>query len=640
MKKYISLFITMVLLPTITFASSGTNDLPLEVAVIMEAFVSIHMSIFVLLPLSKLISQENSKTTFWKLFAIRIAILVFFDLFITTAIAIVDFIAIFVGAFLVVPIWGAIKKQNPYNSKSSTTITNSSQTTSTETILKCAKCGGILKVEHKFCTSCGAPFEGNNVTVSSVPKVLVTPTDFDPIFNNTEDKLLEEFINRELVKNQIDLKSNLIPTDILKRKNILNIIFSILVFIYISLIFFHFPIYTYVIGIIILFIFFKLTRNYNLIKYLKKEIKARPSEKISNIVMNVKNSFVSDNSKTLRIGCILIAVILPLIIFINPKILYEKVDGGYAVRFYAFGLTNFKTATIPETYKGEKIISLRGNTFSNMPFLETVVLPDSIIEIRGQAFKNDKNLVNVNIPSNLKYLGGGAFYNCQSITSITLPDTLTYLGGEVFYNATSLETIKLSKNLTEIRGDSFKYCTSLKNIEIPDNVTRIGAHAFYGNASLSEVKFTENSKLNEIGSSAFRQCSRLYEIVIPKNVYVNERAFKESPTIVKKFGDVVDSSKYDYTYDTFIYMKFNEKTEINKYKTNAKIQDAYITLISVKKNNSSNEFTLKYTNHNNETTFTLSQNQRYKIFDNIAFEISSDYVLKYDDSISLNVYYN
>ena len=70
----------------------------------MEAVVSIHMSVFVLMPLSKIISKDNSKKTFWILFGIRVAILLFFDLFITTGIAIVDFMAVFIGGFILIPI--------------------------------------------------------------------------------------------------------------------------------------------------------------------------------------------------------------------------------------------------------------------------------------------------------------------------------------------------------------------------------------------------------------------------------------------------------------------------------------------------------------------------------------------------------
>ena len=366
--------------------------------------------------------------------------------------------------------------------------------------------------------------------------IYVTPRDFDPIYNKSEEQLLEEFIKKELVKSNIT-ETTQIPKDALKRKQILSIIFAILIFIYVSIIFFHFPILTYITGFIILLIFSIATRKYSLIKYLKKEVKSRPNEKISNIVMNTKNSLVDDNSKLFRRICVIASIIISLAIFIKPRILYEETEGGYAVRYYIFGLTEYNKAEIPATYKGKKVVALRGNSFSNMPLLKEVKLPDTIKEIRGQAFKNDILLERVNIPNNLEYLGGGSFYNCKSIKEIELPDTLTYMGGEMFTGASKLEYIKLSNNLTEIRGNSFENCISLKSITIPSKVTRIGGHAFYGNTSLSSVIFEEDSELKEIGSSAFRQCTNLRSITIPKKTVVNSRAFKESPTIIKYFED-------------------------------------------------------------------------------------------------------
>lgn len=423
-------------------------------------------------------------------------------------------------------------------------------------ILKCAKCDSVMTVNHKFCENCGAAFSGDNVKVEMDPNASakkfqsdvptkpeelkeprVLPTNFDSIFNMSEDAMVNEFINRELNKAGIDKKSKLIPSDVLKRRKILNVIFSVLVFILVSLIFFHFPIFTYIAGIVILFLSYKLTRMFNLMSYLTKQLKSRPSEKVSNIVMSVKTTMVEDTSKKILLPGILIAIILPLIIFIKPIILYEKVEGGYAVRYYVFGVTKFTSVTIPEEHKNEKIISLRGNTFSNMPFLSKVTLPDTIIEIRGQAFKNNRSLKIVKLPSNLNYLGGGAFYNCTSLENIELPDSLTHLGGESFYNARKLRNVKLSANLTEIRGSTFENCSSLQNIVIPDSVTRIGGHAFRGNSSLSSVYISENSNLVEIGSSAFRMCNKLYEITIPRHTSVNYRAFKESPTNVKRYGD-------------------------------------------------------------------------------------------------------
>ena len=448
----------------------------------------------------------------------------------------------------------ASKKTTNSSVNKNTNVVSGTQTVPkiSDFVLKCAKCGSELKINSKFCGNCGEPFDGNNVKVelsstatdpalkvdTPLPQQnFISPGSFDSMFGLSEDAMLNEFINRELTKAGVDKNANLIPGDILKRRIILNIIFSVLVFLLVCLIFFHFPIFTYIGGIVILFLSYKLTRMYNIMSYLKKQLKSRPSEKVSNIVMGMKESLTQDTSKKVLLPGILIAIILPLIIFIKPVILYEEMEGGYGVRYYIFGLTNFKTATIPEVHNNEKVISLRGNTFSNMPFLEEVTLPDSIIEIRGQAFKNNKKLKSIKLPSNLNYLGGGAFYNCTSLESIEIPDSVTEIGGEAFYNAKKLKSIRLSNNITEIRGSTFENCISLESIVIPDSVTRIGGHAFYNNDSLSSVSISENSQLTEIGSSAFRLCRELYEITLPKCTSVNERAFKESPTNIKRWGE-------------------------------------------------------------------------------------------------------
>lgn len=415
----------------------------------------------------------------------------------------------------------------------------------TDTNLKCKNCGGNIKVTDKFCGNCGQPCnpskQNTEIVDPPIQKKIVTKANFDSMYNLTESQLLEEFINRQLSKLQIDKNSKVIPASLLKRKQILNILFVLLLFIYIILIFFHFPLLTYLIGLVLLIILFKYTRNYNMLKYLKKQIQERPSEKVTNIIMNVKTTFVPNKTKPIFIVGIVAAIILPLIIFAKPITFYEKMDNGYGVRFYTFGLTNFKTVNIPETYKGEEIVSIRGNVFANMPFLEEVNLPNSITEIRGKAFKNDISLTKINIPDSLEYLGGSAFYNCSSLRSVKLPDTLTYMGGETFYNAYSLENIELSKNLQEIRGNTFEECSSLISIDIPDSVTRIGGHAFYGASRLSEVNITENSNLEEIGSSAFRECSSLLSIRVPKQTYINSRAFKNSPTSIYYYDEYSDT---------------------------------------------------------------------------------------------------
>lgn len=365
--------------------------------------------------------------------------------------------------------------------------------------------GMTLSMEEKVQTAAEAVIHAPAAD-ETVTGRIVHAEDFDPLFAMPEEDCVEGFIKREMQRAGITEEQNLIPEDMLRRKNILNAILAVLLFVYISLFFFHFPMKTYVIGLLILVVYAFLASRYQLIKYLKKEIRSRSQEKISNIVMNVKASMVPDYSKKLKWALIAVAVAGSLLLFSKPRIFYEQADDGYYVRFYVYGLTNMTTATIPDTYQGEKVVGLRGNTFSNMPFLSEVTLPDSITEIRGQAFKN-----------------------CRSLERVTLPEHLTYLGGEAFYHCSSLEEVNLPAGLTEIRGNTFEECTSLLRIEIPDNVTRIGGHAFYGNTSLEEVVISPDSKLQQIGSSAFRCCDSLREITLPRGVSVNERAFKETP---------------------------------------------------------------------------------------------------------------
>ncbi len=415
-------------------------------------------------------------------------------------------------------------------------------------ILKCNKCGNTVNVNDKFCTHCGEAISDNNIKVTL--KKILKITDFDPIYRGSDDSLLEEIIKKELEKSGVSTNTKLIPQSILKRKFILNIIFCFLTFIYVCLIFFHFPILVYIVGLIILFIFYRVSNNFDFIKYLKKSIKERPNEKMSNIVMSNKLTLVEDNSRVSKNILIVVSIVFGIILFYKPHIMYEKTDGGYAVRFYTYGLSNFDSVTIPETYKGEKVVSLRGNTFSNMFFLKKVSLPDTITSIRGQAFKNCFKLKEIDLPSMLEYLGGGAFYNAKSLKGIVLPDTLNYLGGEAFYNNSSLVEVKLSNNLQEIRGDTFSGCYSLLNIEIPDSVTRIGGHAFYENYKLNNVVISPNSKLQSIGSSAFRKCYHLSEITIPENTLVNDRSFKESPTVINRYVSQSSLEKHILSINT------------------------------------------------------------------------------------------
>lgn len=99
---------------------SEFDDIGLGMAIFMEAFVSIHMSVFVLFPLAGIINKNKVPQTFAVLFGIRLVILIIGDIIAPGIMAIIDFMAVFFGAFVIVPLLGGFKAvtfkgQNTYN---------------------------------------------------------------------------------------------------------------------------------------------------------------------------------------------------------------------------------------------------------------------------------------------------------------------------------------------------------------------------------------------------------------------------------------------------------------------------------------------------------------------------------------------
>lgn len=78
--------------------------------------------------------------------------------------------------------------------------------------------------------------------------------------------------------------------------------------------------------------------------------------------------------------------------------------------------------------------------------------------------------------------------------------------------------------VTNIKYNGFVGCTSINSIFIPNSIISIEGSkvsnqgSFYGCTSLSVVVFQEKSRLENIGSFAFRNCIGLESIVIPRSI--------------------------------------------------------------------------------------------------------------------------
>lgn len=591
------LLVVLMLIPRTVLASGGKDPFSIWFALAMEAFISIPMSELVLFPLSRKISKDNSKKIFGILFGIRWVFLLFCDFFITPEIAIVDFIFLFIGAFIVAMsfIFGKSNQAFDNNVLLKSNVTSG-------IILKCTKCGNILQVTDKVCSVCNTPFDGNNVQIIQDTSPIVT---FNTTYSVSERIILQNMLKEE-IKNQGEDVKILSTRNLNVKKDILLGIFGIVTLISTLLYFFNYPIIVSgVIEVIALFIYFIIYNKFSVLNFLIKKIIKSPDEDISKVVNNVINEkqivFLPNVVKFMIV--VFAVIFLSCMFFFQPRILYTRYGDGYKVFRYTKGIiSDREEIVIPDTYKGKKVIAIgegafqntnilkivlpygiesiktkafynasniqsleipssvveiRGEAFAHMTNLTSISLPEGLKEIRGGAFAYNYNLKNVKLPNTLKYLGGRAFSHCSSITEITIPrgiteingqtfeymtslrkinmhDDITYIHGEVFVGDINLDNVTLPSKIKEIKGNTFSYCSSLRAIKIPDGVTRIGGHAFYGCTNLRDVYVPRT--VTEIGSSAFRRCYSLTNITVSKDAVINERAFKESPTVIEYYN--------------------------------------------------------------------------------------------------------
>ena len=65
-------------------------------------------------------------------------------------------------------------------------------------------------------------------------------------------------------------------------------------------------------------------------------------------------------------------------------------------------------------------IEISDNSFSNLPKLKRVVIPEGLEKLIVQCFMDNENLEYVDLPSTVKYMGGDAFENCPNLKTLIL----------------------------------------------------------------------------------------------------------------------------------------------------------------------------------------------------------------------------
>lgn len=207
------------------------------------------------------------------------------------------------------------------------------------------------------------------------------------------------------------------------------------------------------------------------------------------------------------------------------SIKFKPVENGYALyRFKGSSLQD--TFTVPDTYKGEKVVEIMDFAIANAEYLKTVIIGENISligdwgiincsalkEIKVSEKNTEFTTVNgalytkdmgellffpngslsvitdsdgnttggtVVLPSGIKKIGNNAFYQCGNLYEITFNNDLEEIGDKAFIKCSNLKNFDSPESLKKIGDDAFSYCDSLTEIIIPESVNHIGNFAFY-----------------------------------------------------------------------------------------------------------------------------------------------------------------
>ena len=248
----------------------------------------------------------------------------------------------------------------------------------------------------------------------------------------------------------------------------------------------------------------------------------------------------------------------------DGKAIFAKANDKLTVSKYISADTTYD---MPSAVNGLSVTSIGSSAFSDCSNLTSIIIPNSVATIGSSAFSNCSNLTSITISESVKIIPENAFEYCTSLTSITIPNSVTSIGTAAFSGCSNLTSIIIPDSVTSIEFCAFDNCTSLTAVEfgansklesigtcafrstglttitIPDSVKRIEHWGTFSDCtSLTSVVFKGNN-ITKISEQCFENCSSLESIVLPSSVTtIEEGAFSGCSKLTTIYVDSADAT--------------------------------------------------------------------------------------------------
>ena len=190
---------------------------------------------------------------------------------------------------------------------------------------------------------------------------------------------------------------------------------------------------------------------------------------------------------------------------------------------------------------------------SGFEFLKDVYIESAENSAVGEyAFYGCSDLEELSLPNNISELGMYAF----SGTALRTFDArnIATIGEGVFSDCRLLQEVNFSDNtkLGQIGQSAFRGCVSLRSIRLPAGLDEIADYAFEDCSQLTSVQLPEG--VRNIGGSAFSGCSSLREMTFPDStVSIGQGALRGCDSLSRLTTPFVGGSRGMETYLSYMF---------------------------------------------------------------------------------------